>query len=303
MTDKTPEKNWSLTRHDLGFLRVTPSPSVDELRAHYESKYFNAGQYADDYTDEELVQKTADAEEIRFVATSHATATEKSILDLGCGEGYVLSHFRKHGWEVTGADFTDDGIKRRNPDVADAVTIGDLFATIDQLSASGKRWSVVTCNNVLEHVIDPLGFLDKARGLVAEGGILHIVVPNDDCRLQADAIERGYVKPNFFVLYPDHLSYFNVDTLGAVLRDRGLEVLDVLAKFPVDFFLYHPDSLYVGDRVKGKAAHYARVRLDNLMFADGIEKLVGFRRGCAAGGVGRNLSAYACLKVAGGGDN
>ena len=67
----------------------------------------------------------------------------------------------------------------------------------------------------------------------------------------------------------------------------------MLAEFPVDLFLLNPDSNYAADPAKGRNGHFARVAFEMGLWRQGIEAVIAFRKGCAAGGLGRNLAAYA----------
>jgi SAM-dependent methyltransferase len=76
------------------------------------------------------------------------------ILDVGCGEGYVLEALRKHGIRcvMTGIDRSAEAIeaaRARVPEASFAVT--DALA----LAASGRRYDLVLMTEVLEHIPEP----------------------------------------------------------------------------------------------------------------------------------------------------
>ncbi len=279
--------------HALGFKEVLPKPTKEELARHYNDKYF-AGthkQYSSNYTDEEILHN-----EIACLEALHLAAEgAHSILDIGCGEGFFLSHFARLGWRAQGADFTLDGIRRFFPDLESKVRTGNLFETIDQIAREGTTYDIVACNNVLEHVIDPLELLQKIKPLLAKKGLFRLVVPNDDSPLQHELVRRNFAKPDFWVCPPEHLNYFNAETLRAIIKAAGFELQLLLSEFPIDMFLFNPDSNYQLDPAKGKSCHFARTMIENLIAGQSIEKLIAFRKGCAEAGVGRNLVAYCSL--------
>ena len=278
-----------------GWFTWEPKPTAEALAVHYNSKYFGpgrgSGQYEHGYTDEELEHK--------HLAPAEAEAVwgrgPASVLEVGFGEGFFLDWFAKRGWRVQGVDFTDDGLKAFFPELRDRVEIGDAFGLLDQVIARGETFDMVACNNVIEHVLDPEGLLQRLRRIVAPDGLLRLVAPNDGSWLQQEIVQRGLAKPEFWVAQPDHLNYFNADSFPRVLAANGWTVADLLADFPVDLFQLNAEAAYIGGApAKGRAGHFARVAFEWALWKRrGVEAVVEFRRGCARAGVGRNLIAYA----------
>jgi len=169
---------------------------------------------------------------------------------------------------------------------------GNLFATIDRLVLEKREYNLIICNNVLEHVVDPFALLQKIRKILSVDGICRIVVPNDDSILQRDVVEREFADPEFWVSVPEHLNYFNVDSFLKILDAAEFRIIEMLCDFPVDVFLYNPDSNYKKNPLKGKKCHLARVMFENLLGSINIENLINFRKGCAQAKVGRDIIAY-----------
>ena len=279
-----------LIRHELGFLEAHPKPTASELERYYNDVYFGGGKstYRADYAEEELRHKRIPWLE----AERFAPAGAETLLDLGCGEGFSLDHFARKGWEVDGADFTLDGVRRFFPDLAGRVRVGDVFRTIDELVREGRRYDLLLCNNVLEHVLHPLELLEGIHSLLAPKGVCRIVAPNDDSIVQREATRLGAAKERFWVQTPDHLNYFNGASLPRALDAAGLELQALLADFPIDLFLLNPHTNYLADPARGRACHTSRVHLENALASESIDALIRFRAGCAAAGLGRNLIAY-----------
>ena len=100
--------------------------------------------------------------------------------------------------------------------------------------------------------------------------------------------------PQFWLAAPDHLNYFNTDSLPRALSMHGWEVVEHLGDFPVDMFLLNPDTDYMRDRSKGRNCHFARVAFEMSLWKErSLDAVVEFRRGCARAGVGRNQTVYA----------
>jgi SAM-dependent methyltransferase len=276
-----------------GWFTFEPKPTAEALAAYYNDKYFgpgHGGQYAHGYTDEELEHKGLAAAEAERVWGRGPGR----LLEVGVGEGFFLDGFARRGWEVQGVDFTDDGLKAFFPELRDRVRIGDAFALLDSLIAREEQFDLVACNNVIEHVLDPEGLLQRLRRIVAKDGLLRIAAPNDGSWLQREIVGRGLAAPDFWVALPDHLNYFDADSLPRVLQMNGWSVAELLGEFPIDLFLLNSEAAYLGAPAKGRAAHFARVAFETSLWRRrSVEGVLAFRRGCAEAGVGRNLIAYA----------
>lgn len=287
MTSKLAEK-------PEGYFEIEPRPTSEELAAYYRDKYYGSRDgrtpYAHGYTAEELEHKLLQPAETELVWNG----PPGRLLEVGVGEGFTLDYFLKRGWEAVGLDFTDDGIREFHPHLADKMMLGDAFALLDEVIASGRTYDLVVCNNVLEHVIDPMGLLKRLRAIVAPQGMVRIAVPNDGSWLQDEIVARNLADPQFWLAPPDHLNYFNTDTLPRAMAAHGWEVVEHLGEFPVDIFLLNPDTGYMRDRSKGRNCHFVRVAFEmGLWKRRSLEAVVDYRRGCAHAGIGRNQTIYA----------
>lgn len=282
-----------LTRAHLGYLEVTPKPTSAELLAYYRDRYFTGkgerSQYSRSYSVEEIEHHDLAVTEI----LAHAPSGPGRAYEVGCGEGFTLNGLRERGWHVRGVDATLDGIQMHNPDLVDVVDVGDVFGHIDEMVDTGERFELVICNHVLEHVIDPVGLAAKLGRLLADDGICRFVVPNDGSMLQREVVHRGLAAEQYWVHYPDHLSYFTTHDLTRLLTSQGWQVVDLLATFPIDLFLLNPDSNYEQDPSHGRACHLAAVAFELMLGRSSPDALSDFRRSCARAGVGRDLIAYA----------
>jgi SAM-dependent methyltransferase len=155
-----------------------------------------------------------------------------SVLDVGCGPGQRLLLYRERGLEVAGVEMSADAERARDLglDVFRG-TLGDYLA-----SAGPRRFDLVTAYHVVEHLFDPLAELRAMRALVAERGLVAIVVPNVGS-LQARAF-RGRWGPNDL---PRHTYFFTPRTLRAMVAAAGYEPLWLSTRMS---FL-HPPGLVV----------------------------------------------------------
>jgi len=283
-----------LSKNKLGFYELTEKPSAQELASYYQEKYYQEarGSYELSYTQPELDYFDAKHRRIHYLVNLHqGTRDNRSLLDVGCGEGFALSYFSRHGFDVRGLDFSDAGIHQQNPSFRESIETGDLFLLLKERVRSGARNDVVILQNVLEHVIDPFELCLLIKQLLEPKGVAIITVPNDFSLTQKTALSEGRIDREFWVCPPDHLSYFNYESLKNILVYSGFTVDDMIADFPIDWYLFHPGSNYIQDPSNGKAAHFSRIIIENMLQANDISDVVCFYRSLAKLGAGRDLTA------------
>ena len=237
-------------KHPLGFWEIAVKPTVQELQQYYADKYYQEakGSYELEYTKDELLFFKAKLEQRSAILQSYFPRLrgEKKgrLLDVGCGEGYALDFFREQGWSVKGIDFSSAGVKSKNPGCMDVLATGDVFVLLQDEITAGETYDVVWLQNILEHVIDPLALLNSLRKLVSPTGLAVVTVPNDCSITQQRALANHNIDSAFWAFPPDHLNYFDGVSLTNVANETGWECVEMLGDFPVDWFLFHIDSLY-----------------------------------------------------------
>ena len=289
---------YQIIKDSLGYMRVDPLPSEQDLENYYANSYYQSphGTYQTTYSEIESNQRKLRIELIYQAVISimeSDTKNSKEILDVGCGEGFLLAHFKDAGWNVLGFDFSDEGIKRQNPELMTELVKGNVYKELDVLIKNDKKYDVIHLGNILEHVIDPLGLIKKCSGLLSDSGILIITVPNDFSKLQKNLIASKIIESEYWICPPDHLNYFNLESLVKLQVASNLNVLDSICDFPIEWFLMNNHSNYINQPALGKSAHLARAHLDSLINSSpDSEMKLNFWRSMAALGFGRTITTF-----------
>ena len=284
-----------LEKSPYGFWEVCVKPTPQELHQYYSAEYYQEGKGGSlEYSKDELLHIQAKLEESWYVLQNSlpSSPSGSSLLDVGCGEGHALSFFDERGWLVKGLDFSAAGVQSKHPECIDKLIVGDIYTSLKKEIAAGKAYDIVWLQNVLEHVLDPIDLLQSLRTLVAPNGLCIVTVPNDCSITQLSALAHGHIDKAFWVAPPDHLNYFDYDSLVNTTTALGWECVDILGNFPIDWFLFHQGSNYVRDKTAGKAAHTARIQIENLVALRPIEDRIQFWSALAKAGFGRNLTAF-----------
>lgn len=113
------------------------------------------------------------------------------LLDIGCGVGRFCQGAASVGWSVEGIDLSERAVSiaRQYHDFPVSVS------TIEDLMEKNESYHVVTAFEVLEHLRDPKGFLQKAYHLLKMNGQLFCTVPNWDCRVVRTATRPDWIPP------------------------------------------------------------------------------------------------------------
>lgn len=286
-----------LKKHPLGFWEIAEKPNSQELQQYYAEKYFqeSQGSYELEYTKDELQFFKGKLEQRLAVIQRYLhqpKGATRRLLDVGCGEGFALAFFREHGWSVKGIDFSSVGVKSKNPNCVDALITGDIFELLQAEIAAAKTYDVVWLQNVLEHVIDPLALLTSLRTLVSQDGLVVVTVPNDYSITQKSALSYQHIDGEFWVAIPDHLSYFDNVSLTNAANNTGWVCLELYSDFPIDWYLFNSGSNFVRDKSTGKAAHNARIQIENYIHKQPIEDVLRYWSAAANLGIGRNITAF-----------
>ncbi len=175
-------------------------------------------------TREDLEQKIRERFRKRVDLVAGAVPPGSAVLDVGCGRGQFPAALRDAGFRAEGVEASPDLVERGRAEF-------DLEihqAAFDEWETD-RRYQAITAWHVLEHFVDPLAVLRRARGLLDPGtGRLFLEVPN---HRSLGALLAGASWVHYDVPYHQH--FFEPATLEALCRRAGLEVLRV-TRSPLD---------------------------------------------------------------------
>jgi 2-polyprenyl-3-methyl-5-hydroxy-6-metoxy-1,4-benzoquinol methylase len=142
----------------------------------------------------------------RATAGLHTQAI--SVADIGCGGVYLLQELMKRGMNVKGIDpspVTIEAGRRAGIEI-----VPDFYPS----RLLTQQFNVLIHYDVLEHVEDPVAFLQFHHTNLAPGGGIVFAVP--DC---TEHIKHGDVS----MMLHEHLNYYDEVSLTNVLRAAGFE--------------------------------------------------------------------------------
>jgi len=277
--------------------RLHPLPTADDVADFYKKSYYEEILELADSDERkrapDLQRLTGDSAQADAESTWLSSTLYRDIehfvvqqgnggkrhLDVGCGSGDLLAYMSRHGYETMGLE-ASPAAARRCRDRGLAIFDGELEQLVEDESGA---FNVVSMLNVLEHVHDPLFYLDSCRQLLRPGGVVVVQVPNDFSWLQTCA-SLIVDASDWWIANPDHLNYWTMEGISDLLKRRGFDPRVLYGTFPMELFLLGGAN-YVDLPAQGKVAHENRKTIE-LALSDEQRRSMAAR--FASAGMGRN---------------
>lgn len=148
------------------------------------------------------------------------------VLDLGCGQGYITEALRQSvdSAEFSGLDYSVSAISyaHKHFQRIDFI-VADAYAT----PYADGFFDVVVCNNLWEHVPDPLMLLTEIKRILKAGGYLIMSTPSRYRWGNLVRILRG--KPVIF-MSKHHVTEYTVGQVKEQLHYGGFEVIKLVSR-------------------------------------------------------------------------
>ncbi len=206
----------------LGYL--SPRLSAEEMLEHYRTGDYYESSEGSGYSSY-LAQERSLRLTFRLLIGKLARKgyTGGRLLEIGCGYGYFLTEARAHFSHLTGTDYSPGALEQARKTGA-TVYLGGLESV-----PSEETFDAAVMLQVLEHLYDPLDFLNRLRERLRPRGSLAVAVPNLASPLR---LLLGRRWPSYKI--PEHVAYYEQSTLKRTLEQAGFK--NVQNVFYPEFF-------------------------------------------------------------------
>jgi SAM-dependent methyltransferase len=133
-----------------------------------------------------------------------------SLIEIGCGAGYFLQQVRPYVGRVCGTETNDQALR-----IARSKGLR-VFGADEDVNLTGQMDAAFSFH-VLEHVADPVAFLQLMRAWVKPGGRMGISVPNQDGPIR-------HIDPCIHEMPPHHATHWRLKTLQVAAERLRLEI-------------------------------------------------------------------------------
>lgn len=142
---------------------------------HYET---DAAQF-DYFNDDEPYVTKNERRRSRQAIINAVPENTLSILDIGCGSGWLAEHFLQHGKQIVSSDISITNPTKtlsKFPHENHAGIVCDAF----NLPFKNNCFDCIVASEVIEHVFDPALFVDSLLQKIKPGGTLILVTPYNE---------------------------------------------------------------------------------------------------------------------------
>jgi 2-polyprenyl-3-methyl-5-hydroxy-6-metoxy-1,4-benzoquinol methylase len=155
---------------------------------------------------------------------------QRSLLDIGCGTGWITSIWNKNGFQTTGIEPS----KARAEVARQKYGLTIIEGYLEHLNLN-QKFDVILLRHIVEHFEDPVKMLKMLKSLLNTKGVIVMVVPNINC------LGRYIFDTSWEWGLPYHCNFFNPKTLNKLSKESGLKVLK---SYQTISPLFYPGSLF-----------------------------------------------------------
>jgi len=169
----------------------------------------------------------------REISTLRELARGKSecrLLDIGCGTGWTTKVFKDYGFTVTGVE--PSAVRAEIARQRYGIEIINDY--LENLSGTAVGYDVIVLRHIIEHLAEPDAIMQKVHDLLADDGIVVVIVPNINC------LGRYIFETNWAWVLPWHCNFFTPKSIMVFMKRLGFMVE---SQYQTPSPLYFPDSL------------------------------------------------------------
>jgi len=201
---------WLVRWNGLEFARESEPPTYEE--EYFEGDKLRAGGYGD-YTAQAGWRLEKSARQVREMHERTGLQSGR-VLDIGSGYGFFRVALGEAGYDHDGLEVSEFARAVASASYG-LTTYGGTLE--EHWQAWESRYDAVTLFDLIEHLADPVRFLEQVAHVLRPGGVVGVKTPNIDCP------EADVFGPHYHSLKREHLAYFSPASLTAAAAAAGLE--------------------------------------------------------------------------------
>ena len=157
------------------------------------------------------------------------TPPGSDVLDVGTADGHpVVEGLKARGCRVWGIEIDEQAAADAAP-MCESMVVGNV-ESLDLASTFGdKRFDVVLCLDVLEHLVEPLDTLNRLKELLTPTGIVVASIPNvTHAAVRLQLLDGSFTYTDTGLLDRTHVRFFDRAEVDKLFADAGLTVTERL---------------------------------------------------------------------------
>jgi 2-polyprenyl-3-methyl-5-hydroxy-6-metoxy-1,4-benzoquinol methylase len=201
---------WLVRWNGSEFARECDPPPYEE--EYFEGDKLRAGGYGD-YTAQSGWRLEKAARQVREMRERTGLSSGR-VLDIGSGYGFFRVALGEAGYEHDGLEVSQFARSVASTSYGLSTHGGMLD---EHWQDWGERYDAVTLFDLIEHLADPVSFLQQVAHVLRPGGVVGVKTPNIDCP------EAEVFGAHYHSLKREHLAFFSPTSLTAAAAAAGLE--------------------------------------------------------------------------------
>lgn len=231
-----------------GYAHLERLPAESELEKFYQSEFWQLEKSG--WLDRYLAQRewmTATHSGWLELCASHALGDK--LLDVGSGYGFFCEDALRNGWStVNGIELSHEACDYARIHIKDV----EFYCE----SWTDRQWQgqdVISALWLIEHLPNPLEFLQWAKAALIPGGILLLAVPNDFTSYQM--FVNGHASRPYWWIDKTHLNYFTPSAIANLLGLAEFRIVERQTLADMTLFLKNSANDYTSDPAIGDRLH------------------------------------------------
>lgn len=204
---------------DCSLFYLSPRLTREEAQRLYQSDtYFSGGNGVSGYDDYRVQEDSLRATFRKLLQTlTRQGVCGGALLEVGCGPGYLLDEARGYFSERAGVELSPATARE-----AELRSGARIELDLDDIAAA-PAFDCIIATHVIEHIYDPVPFVRNMARRLKPGGSLVLAAPHMGSIFRHVMGRRW---PSF--KYPEHVSFFDAQTLPDLFVRAGLNVAQAL---------------------------------------------------------------------------
>jgi len=212
-------KEFSCSQHPSGFKVFVAKEAIDST-----NEYEDEDPY--DFDENSIFHRSRIESTLHLIEFVFKKDSEIKILDIGCGKGYITNKIKQNYRfsEVSALDYSFSAIHFAHQNFKN---IDFIVADAYNIPYCKDYFDLVICNNIWEHVPDPLNMLKAIKKVQKKDGYLIISTPS---RYRFGNIIRLLRGKSVQFMSDKHITEFSVGQIIEQLKHGEYTTIKVYAK-------------------------------------------------------------------------
>ncbi|NMB82159.1 MAG: class I SAM-dependent methyltransferase [Ignavibacteria bacterium] len=143
------------------------------------------------------------------------------VLEIGCGNGFLLNEFKKKGWECLGIEPSEQAVKFGK----EILNLNIHKGYLNDCQCRNNSFDLVILMDVIEHISEPQKFMNSILSYLKNDGIL-VIGTGNICSLNAIIARSAW---SYFGSW-EHISFYSPRSIRFLLSKVGLSHIKIIKR-------------------------------------------------------------------------